>query len=190
MNLSKIFIVLACFSFELSSQVITTTENNGNLILEDIPSIPQALVDDLNKFQNVRSGSFRGFDSSGSQLFISTRFGNVSQLHLVKTPGGARKQVTYFDEPIGSVTHQPNGELIAFTMDSGGSENAQIFNLPSDQTNVLGLPLPTSFLLHLISLKQTDSYGLNRLHLFLTQWLTSNTIFENFDPLLCLKKTP
>ena len=133
MNLSKIFIALACFSFELSSQVITTTENNGNLILEDIPSIPQALVDDLNKFQNVRSGSFRGFDSSGSQLFISTRFGNVSQLHLVKTPGGARKQVTYFDEPIGSVTHQPNGELIAFTMDSGGSENAQIFKLnPND----------------------------------------------------------
>ena len=135
MNLSKIFIVLACFSFELSSQVITTTENNGNLILEDIPSIPQELVDDLNKFQNVRSGSFRGFDSSGSQLFISTRFGNVSQLHLVKTPGGARKQVTYFDEPIGSVTHQPNGELIAFTMDSGGSENAQIFKLNLNEPN-------------------------------------------------------
>ena len=27
------------------------TENNGNLILEDIPIIPQSIKDDLSKFQ-------------------------------------------------------------------------------------------------------------------------------------------
>ena len=133
MNFLRIFCTLFCLSFHLNAQLVTKTENNGNLILEDIPMIPQALIDDMNKFQNVRSGSFRGFNDKGNQLYISTRFGNVSQLHLVKTPGGARKQITYFDEPVGSVTHQPNGELIAFTMDSGGSENAQIFKLnPND----------------------------------------------------------
>ena len=129
MNSTRIFFILACLSFNLSGQVTSSTKNNGNLILEDIPPIPDEIVKELNRFQNVRSGSFRGFTNSGSELFISTRFGNVSQLHLVKTPGGARKQITYFDEPIGSVTHQPDGELIAFTMDSGGSENAQIFKL-------------------------------------------------------------
>ena len=133
MNSTRIFFILACLSFNLSGQVTSSTKNNGNLILEDIPPIPDEIVKELNRFQNVRSGSFRGFTNSGSELFISTRFGNVSQLHLVKTPGGARKQITYFDEPIGSVTHQPDGELIAFTMDSGGSENAQIFKLnPND----------------------------------------------------------
>ena len=29
----------------------TRTENNGNLILEDIPLIPQSIKDDLSKFQ-------------------------------------------------------------------------------------------------------------------------------------------
>ena len=130
MNLYIKLFLLAFISINsLSAQVLTTTENNGILILEDIPPIPQNIKDDLRKFQNVRSGSFRGFDASGEQIYISTRFGNVSQLHLVKSPNGARNQITYFEEPIGSIRKQPDGSLIAFTMDSGGSENAQIFKL-------------------------------------------------------------
>mgnify|MGYP003312070892 FL=1 len=125
----KLFLLVFISINSLNAQVLTTTENNGNLILEDIPPIPQNLKDDLRKFQNVRSGSFRGFDASGEQLYISTRFGNVSQLHLVKSPNGSRNQITYFEEPIGSIRKQPDGNLIAFTMDSGGSENAQIFKL-------------------------------------------------------------
>ena len=31
------------------------TVNDGNVILEDVPEIPQSIVDDLNRFQNVRS---------------------------------------------------------------------------------------------------------------------------------------
>ena len=68
MNLYIKFFLLAFISINsLSAQVITTSENNGNLILEDIPPIPQNLKDDLRKFQNVRSGSFRGFDASGDK---------------------------------------------------------------------------------------------------------------------------
>tara|TARA_B100001109_G_scaffold189609_1_gene156259 strand:+ start:54 stop:443 length:390 start_codon:yes stop_codon:yes gene_type:complete len=96
-------------------------ENNGNLILEAIPIIPQIIKDDLSKFQNVRSASFRGFNHENG-VFITTRFGNVSQLHLVETPGATRKQVTFFQEPIGSISTNPNNSSIAFTMDKGGTE--------------------------------------------------------------------
>ena len=105
------------------------TENNGNLILEDIPAIPGSIKEDLSKFQNVRSAAFRGFNNQDEGLFISTRFGNVSQLHLVKSAGAARNQITYFQEPIGSVTMHPTKSSIAFTMDKGGTENAQIYLL-------------------------------------------------------------
>ena len=37
------------------------TENNGNLVLEDVPAIPQSIKDDLKRYQNVRSAAFRGF---------------------------------------------------------------------------------------------------------------------------------
>ena len=112
----------------LSSQE-SRTENNGNLILEDIPAIPNSIKEDLSKFQNVRSAAFRGFNNQNEGLFISTRFGNVSQLHLVKSPGAARNQITYFQEPIGSVAIHPTLSSIAFTMDRGGSEYSQIYLL-------------------------------------------------------------
>lgn len=117
----------------------TRTENNGNLILEDIPAIPGSIKEDLSKYQNVRSAAFRGFNNQDKGLFISTRFGNVSQLHLVKSAGAARNQITYFQEPIGSVTMHPTKSSIAFTMDKGGTENAQIYllNPESSSTQML-----------------------------------------------------
>ena len=104
-------------------------ENNGNLILENIPPIPMSIKEELSKFQNVRSAAFRGFSNTEDGVFISTRFGNVSQLHYVGSPGAARTQITYFQEPIGSTSIHPTESSIAFTMDKGGTENAQIYLL-------------------------------------------------------------
>jgi len=115
--------------FSSFAEVITTTANNGQLVMEDIPAIPNQLVEDLNRYQNVRSAPFRGFTTDAKSIYISTRFGDVSQIHKVDNAGGARKQLTFFKEPISSITRQPNSNNIAFTMDAGGNEYAQIFLL-------------------------------------------------------------
>ena len=103
--------------------------NNGNLILEDIPPIPDDIVSDLNRYQNARSASFQGWSQDGNSLYITTRFGDVSQIHRVDKAGGSRHQLTFFDEPIGSVVMRAKHNQLAFTMDSGGNEFAQIFLL-------------------------------------------------------------
>ena len=108
------------------------TENNGNLILKNIPLIPESIEQDLTQYQNVRSAPFRGFNQEGDEIFITTRFGNVSQLHRVRKQGGAREQITFFGEPIGSISRKPGGKSIAFTMDAGGTENNQIFLLDTN----------------------------------------------------------
>jgi len=107
----------------------TRRENNGQVVLEDIPALPEAIESALGRYQNVRSAVVGGWDQSGTALYITTRFADVAQLHRVRSPGGARAQLTFFKEPIGQVARQPKGELIAFTMDAGGSEFAQIFIL-------------------------------------------------------------
>jgi dipeptidyl aminopeptidase/acylaminoacyl peptidase len=120
-------------SLPLYADVVTTTANNGNLVMQDIPEIPNRLVNDLAQYQNVRSAPFRGFSEDSSSIYISTRFGDVSQIHRVDSAGGARHQLTFFKEPIGGVTKKPDSNQIAFTMDAGGSEYAQIFTLnPED----------------------------------------------------------
>lgn len=117
------------FSSVISAEVEVRKMNNGNLVLEDIPAIPESVVNDLSRFQNVRSAPVRGWTRDGQSLYISTRFDDVSQLHRVDKPGGSRSQLTFFKEPLRSISRQPHGDLISFTMDAGGSEYAQVFTL-------------------------------------------------------------
>jgi len=112
-----------------AAEPVLRTTNNGNLVMEDIPEIPNEIVDSLNRYQNVRSASFRDWTADGSGIYISTRFGDVNQVHRVDMPGGARHQVTFYDEPIGGVARQPGGSNVIFTRDAGGSEFSQIFLL-------------------------------------------------------------
>lgn len=128
--MSRLELIIAGLLFApLALAVDSTTLNDGNLVLEDIPAIPQEVVDDLNRFQNVRSASVIDWTADGKSLYISTRFAEVEQIHRVDMPGGARHQLTFFDEPVGGVERQPNSSLLTFTQDAGGSEFAQIFTL-------------------------------------------------------------
>ena len=131
--LSTCLALLVINSAVLADVTITET-NNGNLVMEDIPEIPRAIVADLNRYQNVRSGAFLDWTQDGNGIFISTRFGDVNQVHYVDHPGGARRQVTFFDEPVGGVQRQPGGSKMVFSMDAGGSEFSQIFLLDPAST--------------------------------------------------------
>jgi dipeptidyl aminopeptidase/acylaminoacyl peptidase len=130
--------ILLASQLALGAEPVVTTANNGNLVMEDIPPIPADIVDGLNRYQNVRSAAFREWTADGTGIYISTRFGDVSQIHRVDMPGGARRQITFYDEPIGGVSRQPGGSNVIFTRDAGGSEFAQIFLLdPIDGTTTM-----------------------------------------------------
>jgi dipeptidyl aminopeptidase/acylaminoacyl peptidase len=118
---------LVLAALPVQAEVDRRTLNDGNLVLEDIPPIPQTIVDDLNRYQNVRSASFLDWTADGESLYVSTRFGEVRQIHRVDMPGGARQQLTFFDEPVSQVSRQPEGSHLVFAMDAGGNEFSQLF---------------------------------------------------------------
>ncbi len=101
----------------------------GNMILEDIPEIPAEIKSRIQQYQNTRSASFADWLPNNEGILLSTRFGNTVQLHTVKSPGGARNQITYFDEPVsnGTICPSPNYNGFLFTKDIGGNEFAQIY---------------------------------------------------------------
>ena len=105
------------------------TLNDGNLILEDIPEIPREVFLDLYRFQSVRAAAFRSWTADSQSLYVSTGFGDVDSIHRVDMPLGARRQVTFFEEPVGGIAGQPGSDALVFTRDAGGSEFAQIFLL-------------------------------------------------------------
>ena len=112
-----------------SAEVDTRTVNDGNVVLEGVPEVPPEIGNQLQRYQNTRSAGFQDWTEDGEGIYISTRFGNVSQLHRVSAPGGARTQLTFFDEPAGGADRQPGGSALTFLMDAGGNEFRQIFLL-------------------------------------------------------------
>jgi dipeptidyl aminopeptidase/acylaminoacyl peptidase len=97
----------------------------GNLVMENIPEIPQSVRERLQQYQNVRGAGFSDFAPQGG-VYISTRFGETSQVHHVAEPLGMRRQLTFFDEPVGGASAVPGGSGdFVFGKDTGGDEYFQ-----------------------------------------------------------------
>jgi len=124
--MKKIFLLLILGNQILFAQ--DTIKPSGNLIVEGIPGIPSAIIEDAQQYTEARSAVFCDWNPKRKEMIISTRFGNVPQLHLVKEPLGVRKQLTFFNEPITNAVFDPvNGDYFLFTKDKGGNEFSQIY---------------------------------------------------------------
>lgn len=101
-----------------------------NLIVEGIPEIPAGLADEVRRYTEARSAAFVGWHPTHVEMLIGTRFGNTAQIHEVRMSGGARRQLTFFAEPIGAADWDPReGKFFLFTRDTGGNEFGQMYRL-------------------------------------------------------------
>jgi dipeptidyl aminopeptidase/acylaminoacyl peptidase len=99
-----------------------------NLVIDGVPPIPASLPDEVRRYTESRPASFAAWHPVNREMLISTRFGNTPQIHHVKVPGGARTQLTFFNEPIGSASYEPqDGRYFIFAKDVGGNEFDQLY---------------------------------------------------------------
>lgn len=100
----------------------------SNLTVDGIPALPLDLVSEVKNYTEARGASLVSWHPTKKEMLLSTRFANSNQLHYVKFPGGDRKQVTFFDEPIGAASFEPSkGDYFLFLKDIGGNEFSQIY---------------------------------------------------------------
>jgi hypothetical protein len=115
-------------------------ETPANLVVENVPPFPAELAEKVAPYMEARSASFRSWHPERREMLISTRFGDVPQLHLVKMPGGARSQMTFFTDRVGGGSFNPaNGDMILFSKDVGGGEFFQLyrFDVPTAKITLL-----------------------------------------------------
>ena len=105
-----------------------------NLVADGLPPIPAELKKDASRYLEFRAASFNSWHPTRRELLITTRFADAVQLHLVKTPGGARRQLTFLPEPVAGGSFRPgSGDCIVFVQDTGGGEFFQLYRLdPAD----------------------------------------------------------
>lgn len=129
------FFAILFLALALSTQLLFAQEEQAgtavppNMVVQGVPEIPQTVADRMNQYLQVRGGYFSDWNPNGPGMLISTRFADTYQLHYVDHPGGARRQVTFFKEPVYAGAYCPatgkNGFL--FSMDVGGGEFYQIY---------------------------------------------------------------
>ena len=107
-------------------QTITPPDN---VVIEGVPPVPAAIKRDVERYTHARGAELLDWHPSKREMLIVTAFANVAQVHLVKSPGGARTQLTFFDDrPTSGVSYQPTrGDYFIFNKDSGGNQNYQIY---------------------------------------------------------------
>jgi dipeptidyl aminopeptidase/acylaminoacyl peptidase len=127
MNRLYLLLLAAPLLANVAASAVSRVER-GNLTFENIPEVPADLADKLDGYLNARQAAPLGWSPKG-QLLIATRFGDVDQLHLVETAGGARQQLTFLHEPITQAAFSPDPARSAYVYlkDSGGNENAQLY---------------------------------------------------------------
>jgi dipeptidyl aminopeptidase/acylaminoacyl peptidase len=117
-------LILSLAAFSQSDEVTP----NENLVAEGIPKIPSSLADTVDRYNNFRGAFLDGWDPVKREMLISTRFADTSQVHLVKMPGGARTQLTFYADRVANAQYPPTkDDSFVFSKDIGGSEFFQLY---------------------------------------------------------------
>ncbi len=110
---------------------------NPALIVEGIPPIPAAIAQQADRYTQVRSAAFLDWHPKQREMLISTRFGDVPQVHHVVAPGAARTQLTFFPDRVTSAHYDPvAGKYFVFSKDIGGGEWFQYYRYDLDTGNI------------------------------------------------------
>jgi dipeptidyl aminopeptidase/acylaminoacyl peptidase len=105
------------------SELITSGEN---LVVEGIPNISAAMAEEINRYTEFRYADLSNWHPTRREMLIGTRFAETNQIHVVKIPGGARTQLTFFKDSVSGASFQPTrADYFVFNKAIGGNENYQ-----------------------------------------------------------------
>ena len=117
-------LLLTVFAFPQSDVVAP----GDNLVVEGIPAIPASLAESVEHYTNFRAATLDSWDPVKKEMLITTRFADTSQVHLVKMPGGARTQLTFYADHVSGALFSPTrDDSFVFAKDVGGGEFFQFY---------------------------------------------------------------
>lgn len=108
-----------------------------SLVLDNVPPIPADLPERAGRYTEFRGATLADWHPTRREMLILTRFGDTQQVHLVKNPGGARTQLTFFPDRVESARFEPTqGDYFVFNKGTGGAEFFQNYRYDMDSGDV------------------------------------------------------
>jgi len=94
---------------------------------------------DIERYLNVRSATGASFGPDGDRLSFLMDTTGTSQVWTVDEPAEWPVQRTFYDERVTFASFSPERRELAFGMDEGGNERAQLYRLSADGSEVVNL---------------------------------------------------
>jgi dipeptidyl aminopeptidase/acylaminoacyl peptidase len=127
-RLTFFVITLAGAAFSQGAAPGTLFAVPQNLKPDGVPALPRELFEQIAPYTDSRTANLLDWSPARREILISTRFGNVPQVHAVAMPGGERRQMTFFADRVTAAQYNPaNPDQFIFSKDSGGDEFYQLY---------------------------------------------------------------
>lgn len=109
----------------------------ASVTADGVPTIPDETAAATRPYLEARSAQFLGWDPATRAMLVKTRFGTTDQLFRVATPGSARRQISFEDEPVPFATYSPADATLVVQKDQGGDEFYQLYRLEDGRLHLL-----------------------------------------------------
>jgi dipeptidyl aminopeptidase/acylaminoacyl peptidase len=90
----------------------------------------------IDRYLNIRSASSPTFSMNGDRVAFLTNITGTPQVWTVGAGGGWPEQLTYYTDRVDFVRWSPDGTAMVFAKSRGGDENAQLFWLAPDGSEI------------------------------------------------------
>jgi dipeptidyl aminopeptidase/acylaminoacyl peptidase len=128
MRAPELFVLLCCAGGLFAADAPLAVP--GNLKADGLPAISSTVFTEMARYNESRSAPLVDWHPTRREILISTRFGDVVQLHRVAMPGGDRQQLTFFPDRLSGGRFNPaDGDELVFAKDTGGGEFFQLYLL-------------------------------------------------------------
>jgi dipeptidyl aminopeptidase/acylaminoacyl peptidase len=122
----------------IAAPALADVEKPAALVADGIPPVPDELAERTRPYMEFRTAGFTSWDPVTRGMAITTRFGNVPQLHHVSRPMAMRRQISFEADAISNASYSPGkGDVMVVQKDVGGSEFWQLYTLVDGQLKLL-----------------------------------------------------
>src|SRR5687767_14120043 len=113
-------------------------EKPAALVADGIPPVPSELADATRPYMEFRTAALRGWNPRSRGIAITTRFGNVNQVHEIASPMAMRRQISFEPDTIADAAYsRGKGDVLVVQKDVGGSEFWQLYRLENGRLHLL-----------------------------------------------------
>jgi len=113
-----------------------TVPKPESILVEQVPPIPASVSEAMAPYTSFRNAFFVAWHPTRREMLVATTFGEAQQIHYVASPGGARTQLTFYEDGIGGgqrrvpvrASFEPRtGAYFVFQKDTDGKERYQLY---------------------------------------------------------------